>query len=253
MKHRRIAGLALGGCLCLGASAFAAEVVVMSAGAVKTAFTDASSAWEKASGNKVSATFAPAGDLRRKVAAGEGADVVIVPSELFAELGKSGAVVVASRRDLGAVGIGAAVRKGAPIPDISTPDALKRTLMDAKSLTYMDPQRGTSGKHFDESVLPKLGIRDAVRAKATLGEGGFIAEKVARGEVEIAFHQITEMLPVAGVTLVGPLPPELQKLTIYSAALLTHAKNPQDAQALLDYLASAEGRKAFLDRGFSAP
>lgn len=230
-----------------------AEVVVMSAGAVKTAFTAVSGAWEKRSGHGVKATFAPAGELRKKVAAGEFADVIIVPAEVIPELEKSGAIVPATRRDLGVVAIGAAVKKGAPVPDISTPAALKRTLTEARSLTYMDPQRGTSGKHFDESVLPKLGIRDAVRAKATLGEGGFIAEKVARGEVEIAFHQMTEMLPVQGVTIVGPLPRELQKLTVYSGAVMKNAKHPKEAQALLDYLVSADGRKAFLDRGFTAP
>jgi len=130
---------------------------------------------------------------------------------------------------------------------------LKRTLLDAKSVTYMDPSRGTSGRHFDESVLPALGIRDQVRAKATLGEGGFIAEKVARGEVEIAFHQITEILPVPGVTVVGPLPKELQKLTVYSGAVMKSATHAAEAQSLLDYLASPEGRKAFLERGFAAP
>lgn len=229
------------------------EVVVMSAGAVKSAFTAASAQWEGQSGHAVKATYAPAGDLRKKVAAGEAADVIIVPAENFAELERGGAVVASTRRDLGVVAMGAAVRKGAPVPDISTPAALKRTLTEAKSLTYMDPTRGTSGKHFDESVLPKLGIRDAVRAKAILGEGGFIAEKVARGEVEIAFHQMTEMIPVPGITLVGPLPGELQKLTVYTGAVMKNAKHPRQAQALLDYLVSAEGRKAFLERGFTAP
>jgi molybdate transport system substrate-binding protein len=229
------------------------DVVVLSAGAVKSAFTDASGAWEKKTGNSVKPAYAPAGELRKKVTAGEFADILIVPAENFAEFEKEGVVVGSTRRDLGVVAIGAAVRKGAPVPDISTPAALKRTLTEAKSLTYMDPTRGTSGKHFDESVLPKLGIRDAVRAKATLGEGGFIAEKVARGEVEIAFHQMTEMLPVPGVTIVGPLPSELQKLTTYSGAVMKNAKHPREAQALLDYLVSAEGRKAFLDRGFAAP
>ena len=228
-----------------------AEVTVLSAGAVKTAFTEASGAWERRSGHKLSATFAPAGELRKKVAANEFADLLIVPADIFPEVEK--AVVPGTRRDLGVVAMGAAVKKGAPVPDISTPAALKRTLTEARSLTYMDPTRGTSGKHFDESVLPKLGIRDAVRAKAKLGEGGFIAEKVARGEVEIAFHQMTEMLPVPGVTIVGPLPGELQKLTVYSGAVMKNAKNPREAQALLDYLVSAEGRKAFLDRGFTAP
>jgi molybdate transport system substrate-binding protein len=229
------------------------DVVVLSAGAVKSAFTAASGAWEKKSGNAVKATYAPAGELRTQVAAGASADILIVPAENFADFEKSGAVAGATRRDLGVVAMGAAVKKGAPVPDISTPAALKRTLTEAKSITYMDPTRGTSGKHFDESVLPKLGIRDAVRAKTTLGEGGFIAEKVARGEVEIAFHQMTEMLPVPGVTIVGPLPSELQKLTTYSGAVMKNARHPREAQALLDYLVSAEGRQAFLDRGFTAP
>jgi molybdate transport system substrate-binding protein len=250
----RIVHAAVGAALALGClPATAAEVTVMSGGAVKSAFTDATAAWEKKSGHTVNAAFAPAGDLRRKVAAGEVTDIIVVPEENFPELERAGAIDVSTRRALGAVAMGAAVKKGAPLPDISTPEALKRTLTEAKSLTYMDPARGTSGKHFDESVLPRLGIRDAVRAKATLGEGGFIAEKVARGEVEIAFHQMTEMLPVAGVTVVGPLPPELQKVTVYSAAVMKGAKNPKEARALLDYLVSPEGRKAFLDRGFTAP
>jgi len=139
------------------------------------------------------------------------------------------------------------------VPDISSPEALKRTLLAAKSVTYMDPTRGTSGKYFDEVLLPKLGIRDAVRAKATLGKGGSIAEMVARGEVEIAFHQMTEMLPVAGIAIVGPLPAALQKTTVYAAAVMSAATHPRQARALIDYLASPAGRKAFLDRGFTSP
>jgi len=229
------------------------EVTVLSGGAVKTAFTAALPAWEKQTGHKVVANFAPAGELRRKVAAGEVTDVLIVPAELLPEIEKAGALVPGSRRDLGAVSIGAAVRAGARVPDISTPEALKRALTEARSLTYMDPSRGTSGKHVDEVVLPKLGIRDAVRAKATLGDGGFIAEKVARGEVELAIHQMSEMLPVAGVTIVGPLPASLQKVTVYSGAVMKGAKNPAEAQALLDYLVSPAGRREFLGRGFAAP
>ena len=244
---------ALSAALGLGSAAQAAQVTVMSGGAVKSAFTAATAEWEKRTGHKVDAVFAPAGELRKKVAAGEVRDIIVIPVENLPELEKSGAIDVATRRDLGAVAMGAAVRAGAAVPDISTPEALKRTLSEAKSLTYMDPTRGTSGKHFDEVVLPKLGMRDAVRAKATLGEGGFIAEKVARGEVEIAFHQMTEMLPVKGVTIVGPLPQELQKTTVYAGVIMKNAKNPKEAQALLEYLVSPEGRKAFLDRGFTAP
>ncbi|HET9576852.1 MAG TPA: substrate-binding domain-containing protein, partial [Usitatibacter sp.] len=236
---------------CLAATAHAAEITVLSGGAVKSAFTEAAKAWERKTGNAVKATFAPAGDLRRKIAAGESADVLIVPRENLAEFEKAGALAPGVPRDLAGVAMGAAVRKGAPVPDISTPEALKRTLLQAKSLTYMDPARGTSGRHFDQSVLPALGIRDEVRAKTVFGEGGFIAEKVARGEVEIAFHQITEILPVPGVTVVGPLPGELQKVTVYSGAVMKGAAHRAEARSLLDFLASPEGRKAFLDRGFT--
>jgi molybdate transport system substrate-binding protein len=237
----------------LATQAAATEITVLSGGAVKSAFTEAVKMWERKTGNKVNATFAPAGDLKRKIAAGESADVLIVPREILAEFDKRGALARGTHQERAGVAMGVAVRKGAPKPDISTPDALKRTLLDAKSLTYMDPTRGTSGKHFDESVLPALGIRDEIRKKAVLGEGGYIAEKVARGEVDMAFHQMTEMLPVQGVTVVGPLPKELNKVTVYAASVMKAAKHPAEAKSLIEFLTSAEGRKAFLDRGFSAP
>ena len=245
----------LGAVLALGsAPAWTAEVTVMSAGAVKSAFTAAADAWQKQTGNQVSAsTWAPAGDLRKKIAAGERADILVIPVEHFEALEREGAIDPATRRDLAGVSMGAAVRKGAPVPDISTPEKLKETLLAAKSLTYMDPQRGTSGKHFDETVLPRLGVRDSVRAKAKLGEGGYIAEKVASGEVEIAFHNVTEILPVAGVTFIGLIPAEFQRATIYSGVVMKGARNPKEAQALLDYLVAPEGRKYFLDRGYNAP
>jgi molybdate transport system substrate-binding protein len=232
-------------------AAHAGEVTVLSAGAVKSAFTAASDAWAKQQGHAIKATYAPAGELRQRVGAGEVTDLLIVPADNFAEYEK--AVVAATRRDLGKVAIGLAVKQGAAKPDISTPEAFKRTLTQAKSLTYMDPTRGTSGKYVDEVVLPKLGIRDEVRAKTTFGEGGYIADKVARGEVELALHQMTEMLPVPGIDIVGPLPKELQKETVYTAAVMKGAKNREAAEALLAYLVSPEGRKAFLERGFAAP
>ena len=231
--------------------AAAVEIKVMSAGAVKTAFTEAVAAWERQTGNRVVATFAPAGELRKRVGAGEVADVLIVPRENLPDMEK--ALVPGARYDLGVAVMAAAVREGAPRRDISTPEALKATLLDVKSLTYMDPTRGTSGKHFDETVLPQLGVRDAVRAKTTFGEGGFIAEKVARGEVEIVFHQLTEILPVAGVAILGPLPESLQKKTVYTGAVMGKAAHPAEARALLEFITSAGGRKFFLERGFTAP
>jgi molybdate transport system substrate-binding protein len=245
--------LALAGAACCALGAPAAEVSVMSGGAVKSALVEAVRPWERNTGNTVKATYAPAGELRAKIAAGERADILIIPLEHFGALDRDGAIDVATRRDLAGVSIGVAVKKGAALPDISTAEKLKATLLAAKSLTYMDPERGTTGKYFDETVLPKLGIRDAVRAKATLGEGGYLAEKVARGEVELAVHSATEITPVEGVTLAGMLPPELQKTTIYSGVVMKGAKHAREARELLDYLAAPEGRTAFLERGYSAP
>lgn len=240
-------------CAALATNVAAAEVEVLSAGAAEHAFHAAAQAWEHASGNTVKASFGPVGELRKRLEADATPDLVIVPSDAIAALAASGKIDAASRRDLGVVSIGAAVREGAPKPDISTPEALKRTLIEAKSVTYMDPARGTSGKFFDETVLPALGIRDQVRAKATLGQGGFIAEKVASGDVEIAFHQITELLPVKGVTLVGPLPDPLQKRTTYTALLAKSPSHPAEARSLLEALVSPAGREVFIRHGFAAP
>lgn len=228
----------------------AAEVTVSSGGAAKTSFLAASAAWEKASGHAVKADFLPAGEQRSRIARGEIPDLLVIAAENLEALDRAGLIDASTRRDLAIVGIGAAVKAGAPVPDISTPEALRRTLGEAKSVTYMDPARGTSGKHFDEVVLPKLGVRDAVRAKTIFGEGGFIADKVARGEAEIVFHQMTEIIPVKGVTIVGPLPAELQKDTVYSGVVMKGAKHPAEARSLLEHLASPEGRRAFLERGF---
>jgi molybdate transport system substrate-binding protein len=149
--------------------------------------------------------------------------------------------------------MGAAVKDGAPVPDISTVDALKKTLKDARTVTYMDPEKGSSGKYFDTVVLPRLGMRDEVRAKAKLGEGGSTAVKVASGEADIAFQNVTELMDVKGARVVGLIPAELQSPIVYSGGVMKDAKNPREAQQLLDYLASPAGRKFFLDRGFAGP
>ncbi len=238
---------------CSSLATLAADLTVFSGGAAKSAVSELVPLWGKSTGNKVTITYAAAGDLRRKLAAGERADLLILPLENFAAVEKDGLTNVATRRDLGAVGIGVAVKAGAKVPDLSTEEGVKRALMDAKSITYMDPNRGTSGKHIDEVVLPKLGIRDAVRAKTKFGEGGMIADKVASGEVEIALHQMTEVLPVAGITVAGYLPPSLQKTTVYSGAVMQASSAPVEAAALLAFLAGDASRKVFLSKGFTAP
>jgi molybdate transport system substrate-binding protein len=237
----------------LASNALAKDLVVLCAGAVKPALSILEPIWSARGGSQLQITYASAGELRRMLAAGDPADIVILPLESFAQTERDGVTDAVSRRDLGAVGIGVAVAAGASLPDLSSEEGLKQALLVARSITFMDPERGTSGKYFDEVVLPRLAIRDAVRAKTVLGEGGMIAEKVARGEVDMAFQQMTELLPVAGIRIAGGLPPSLQKTTVYSGAVLKKAASPADAASLLTFLSTGEGRQVFLARGFTAP
>ena len=137
----------------------AQDLIVYCAGAVKPALSALLPAWTAQGGRGVAVTYAPAGELLGKLAAGGSADIVILPAEALATLEKQGATIAATRRDLGAVGIGIAVKAGARLPDVATEAGLQRALLDAGSVTFMDPARGTSGRYFDEVVLPRLGIR----------------------------------------------------------------------------------------------
>lgn len=252
LNRWRRAALALG-LLVACAGAHAQDLIVYCAGAVKPALSVLAPTWAARGGPRLVVTYASAGELRARLAAGEHPDIVILPVEGLAALEQAGVTVAATRRDLGAVGIGVAVRDGAPLPDVSSEAGVKRALLDARSLTFMDPARGTSGKHLDEVVLPRLGIRDAVRAKTVLGEGGMIAEKVARGEVELALQQMTELLPVQGIRIAGPLPASLQKVTVYTAAVTTATHSAPAAARLLTFLVSDEARGVFAAKGFGAP
>ena len=146
--------------------------------------------------------------------------------------------------------MGVAVKEGAPRPDIATTEAFKKALLAAKSVAFVDPTRGTSGRHF-AAVMEKLGIAAEMKPKSKTLPGGFVAELVAKGEAELAVHQITEILPVKGVVLVGPLPPELQKVTIYQAAATTKARDADAARAFLANLRSAEVRALAARKGFT--
>ena len=137
------------------------------------------------------------------------------------------------------------------MPDISTPEAFRQTLLNAKSIVYIDPAKGTSGKHL-VGVFDQLGITSQVNAKATLGEGGYIVEPVGKGQVELGLHQISEILPVKGVKLVGPLPEALQKWTTYTAALTPGASDAKAARELVAYLSGAQAKPVYLAKGFVA-
>ena len=230
----------------------AAEIHVWSAGAAKAPLSEVIESYQKASGNSIKVDYAPVGVLVKRLSDGGKPDVLIVSQDVIADVERNGWSVSGSSASVGSVGVGIAVKEGNPLPDISSPEALRKTLLAAKTITYMDPSKGTSGKHF-ASVLEQLGITEQVKSKTTLGDVGFVVEPVARGEIEIGIQQITEILPVKGVYLVGPLPASLQKITTYSMALGTNAKDPETARNFMSFVRSGSASSVFRAKGFATP
>ena len=231
------------------APARADELIVFSAGAVRAIVTELSEAFRQETGHAVALSFGTVGVTRGKIASGAPVDVVIMTDTAVDDVIREGALVAGSRADLARTGMGVGVREGAPRPDISTPEAFKATLLAAKSLVYVDPAQGaTSGIHF-KSVLERLGIADAVRAKTQLVAGGYPAEKVASGEAELVVHQISEIVPVKGVVMIGPLPADLQKVTVYSAGLAARSTHPEAARAFVAFLTRPAFRPKFAAAG----
>lgn len=216
----------------------AAEIKVLSAGAMKAMVAELGAEFTRETGHTLALTSGTVGQLRDRLLAGEAADVVVMSDTAIEQLIDQGQLVRGSRVDIARTGIGVAVRDGAPRPDIATPEAFKQALLSAKSIAYVDPASGaTSGIYF-ASLLQRLGIADAVKDKTVLRRGGgYVAELVVRGEAELAVHQISEIIPVKGATLVGPLPRELQKITVYSAALPTRAAATEAAKAFVELMA----------------
>jgi len=239
----------LASCVFGVAAAAGAEVRVLSAGAMKAMVTELSEGFQKETGHTVAITADTGGGLKRKVEGGEKADVLIAPDAVMDALTKSNHVVAGSRTDLAKTAIGVAVRQGAPQPDISTVDAFKRALLEARSIVYNDPAIGaTSGIHF-AAVLERLGIAEAVKPKTVLWKGGYAAEALLNGQAELCVHQISEILPVKGVVLVGPLPAELNKVTVYAGSMLASSPTPDAGRAFLAYLSRPEFRAKFAAAG----
>jgi molybdate transport system substrate-binding protein len=201
---------------------------------VKTVMLELLPEFERARGTKVDVVWGAAAALVKEIDGGMPCDLAILTAEAIDELGKRGTVVAGSRVDLASSGIGLAVRKGATRPDIGTPEALKRALLAAKSVAHS--KNGMSGIYFP-TVLDRLGITDAMKGKIVVPQVPTpIGEVIARGDAELGVQQISELMPVAGVEIVGPLPPELQRVTMFSAGLMSAAADPDGARALVGFV-----------------
>jgi molybdate transport system substrate-binding protein len=188
------------------------------------------------------------GGLVKRIEAGESFDVVIASPAALDALGKSGKIAGGGIA-LAEVGVGMAVREGAARPDISTVEGFKQALLAAKHVAYIDPAAGGSSGIYLSGLVDRLGIGAEVRSKSVLVHGGTSADKVASGEADVAVQQISELLPVKGVVVVGPLPAEIQNYTVYAAGIAAGSGQRPLAQALIDLLRSDDGAAAIKSKG----
>lgn len=207
---------------------------------------------EAATGHSLAATFGTTGGLVKRLKAGEAADVVIVARSALEGLAAAGLVADEGRADIARVGLGIAVRAGGPVPDISTVEALTATLAACRSVAYPDPaDGGASGVHF-AATLERLGLAEALAPRSILVKaGGEVGVLAAEGKAELAVQMISELMPIAGTVIAGPLPDAVQNVTQFSAGVTAASRQPKAARALIAFLGSAAARPALEAAGLS--
>jgi molybdate transport system substrate-binding protein len=229
----KLAAAATGGALYAGTPAAAAEIALMTTGAVEYILRDLIAPFERASGHKVTMTVFGTGPAVAKIKEGTFADLILLGPPALNDLAAAGKVNAGTITPAFKSRIGLAVRAGAPKPDIATADALKKTLLDAKSIAY---SIGPSGEHFSKVVVVKLGIADQLKSRMSNVPGILPGARLAKGDVDIAIHQPAELMPVGGIDIAGDLPAELNISIVYATALTTMAKQAEAARELVKYL-----------------
>lgn len=224
----------------------AAEIRVLSSTALKSVLAELAPQFEKATGHKLSMAFAPAAELKARIEKGERFDVTILTAALMDDLVKQGSVAATSRRDLARAGAGVAIRQGAPKPDIATAESFKRALLAAKSVAYVGT--GATAANM-RGIFERLGIAEEMKAKTKLLSGVGAADAIAKGEAELGFTQVSEILGVAGAELAGPLPPEVQVYTVFSSAGAASAPSPLAAVEFLRYLQTPDAARVIRAKG----
>jgi molybdate transport system substrate-binding protein len=230
----------------------AAEIKVLTAGAFKQVLLAVLPEFEKQTGHKVTVENDTVGALRKRIEGGEAFDVAVLTPAAIDDLSAKGKLAAGTRANLARVGVGVMVKAGAPAPDIGSVEAFKRALLAAKSVAYIDPASGGSSGIYVAGLLEKLGIADQITPKAKLKKGGYVADLIVAGEAELGIHQISEIVPVKEVKLVGPLPGEIQNYTIYAAGLGAAAKDGEAAKALIKALTGPAVADVLKSRGMEA-
>src|SRR3954471_9096512 len=228
--------------------AHAAELKVLSTPAMSEVWHELAPKFEE-TGDKLTIVYAPSGAIAKRVTDGETADLLVSTPAGIDSLIKSGKVIDGTSTSLASSGMGVAVLKGAPKPDISTPDAFKRALLAAKAVAYTDPASGgASGAHMAK-VLERLGITNEVSAKAKLGRGVPVATFVVKGEADIAIQQLPELMHVEGAEVVGPMPGDLQNITTFAAGIPSGSAQADAAKALIRFLQTPESAAVIKKHG----
>ena len=226
----------------------AAEIKVLSTQATEEAYRELVPLFEQASGHKVTTIFTGTLDVQKRIAAGESYDIILMAGPAIDDFIKAGKIVPGSRVDIARSGVGVAVKAGAAKPDISTTEALKKTLLAARSIGY---STGPSGVYLT-GLFQRLGVADAIKGKLKQTPTGvFVGSIVASGEAEIGFQQVSELAHFPGVDFVGPLPSDIQEVTVFSAGLQVGAKETEAAKAWLKFLTAPEHAAAFTSRGLT--
>ncbi len=229
------------------ASIRAAEIKVLASNGVREALQELAPAFERATGNKLVITFGLAAALKRQIEGGKAFDLAILTSAGIDDLAKQGKVDAASRAAIARSGVGIGIKKGGPRPDIGTPDALKRTLISAKSISWA--KEGASGVYF-ASLLERMGIAEQMKPKVVLAPSGAVVGKlVAGGEVQFGVILVNELMAAPGVEVLGPLPAELQNYTVFHAGVGVGSKDSSAAKALIKFLTTPSAGAVFKAKG----
>jgi molybdate transport system substrate-binding protein len=227
-------------------AAGAAELKVLSTMAMRSVMEEMIPQFERASGHKVTIAYDTANIMAKRLQDGAAADLVVLTPALVEQLAKQGKTVAGSNVTLARSGVGIAIRAGATKPDLSNTGAVKKALLEAKSIAYTST--GQSGTYF-ASLIEKMGIAAEVKAKARIPAGGSTGELVAKNEAEMAVQQIPELMATPGIQFVGPLPPEIQYMTVFSAGVVAEAAQPDVAEAFIRFLGTPAAAKVIRAKG----
>jgi molybdate transport system substrate-binding protein len=240
------AKLAATGVVLASGMAQAAEIKVLSSAAFREAYQELVPAFERATEHKVATTWAGTNGIMERMQRGEATDLVIMSAQGIDQLVQDGKIVAGSRVDVARSGVGVAVRSGLPKPDIGSTEALKRALAAARSVAY---STGPSGVYM-EALFQRLGIADEIKPKLKVAPSGTpVGTLIASGEADIGFQQVSELLPVAGIDYIGPLPPDIQQITVFAAGLHTSAKETEAAKALVKFLTAPQAAPVIRKKG----